>query len=319
MGSHWSGKASGRRAARGLVVTQPGGRLGWLARRWFPGAATRAYLGWIRLTRRRSARAFIRDFVDSPDPVWFNHVELETVNRCNGSCRFCPVSRGNDSRPFLKMDGGLFRDIVGQLADIGYGGYLGLFSNNEPLLDPRLADFAAVARRRLPHAHLNLSTNGSLLDEDRLRALLPHFDRIVVNNYNDRPLLHDNIRRLRDFCGGREGTRLLAGKTLEICLRGSRDVLTTRAGTAPNRARVRSPLKTPCALPFSQLVVRPDGRVSLCCNDALGRMTLGDLGSQGVSDVWFGPAFAAVRAAMLDKGRAGLPLCRGCDFVKHDV
>lgn len=32
-----------------------------------------------------------------------------------------------------------------------------------------------------------------------------------------------------------------------------------------------------CMLPFMQLIVRPDGKVSRCCQDALGRLPWGIL------------------------------------------
>lgn len=305
--------------ARGLVVKTPGGRFGWLARRFFPITATRIYLKWIRVTRERATHAYIHKFISAEPSPWFDHVEIETLNRCNGDCAFCPASRGHDSRPFKKMPEKLFARIIGQLSATDYNGYLGLFSNNEPLLDDRLEGFAATARASLPDAYLALSTNGSLLNIDRLRRLLPLFDRIVINNYDTHPVMHENVRCIRDFCHGYEGARLLEGRTLEICLRCSQDILTTRAGSAPNRASSALPLTQPCALPFSQLIVRPDGKVSLCCNDALGRMTLGDLASGDIKDVWFGQASRGIRRTMLESGRAGIPLCRECDFVKHDL
>lgn len=305
--------------ARGLVLKNPGGQLGWLLRHCCPGAATRFYLAWIRLTRAGAIRRFIAEFAAAPAAPWFNHVEIETINRCNGECEFCPVNRRNETRPFAKMPEKLYAGIIAQLSEIGYSGSIALFSNNEPLLDDRLEGFAAAARSALPKAHLNLSTNGRLLDVDRLRRLLPLFDRIVINNYHVRPVLHDNIRKVHEFCMGREGERLLEGKTVEICLRCQRDVLTTRAGTAPNCPTPTQPLRIPCHLPFSQLIVRADGKVSLCCNDALGRMTLGDLSAQSVEEVWRGEECGRVRERMLASGRAGLSLCRECDFVKHDV
>ena len=304
---------------RGVIVAAPGGRIGWLARRWFPAAATRAYLAYIRLVKAGPTRRFIADFTVGKAGPWFSQVEIETINRCNGGCAFCPVNHSVDPRPERMMTEDLFAGLIRQLADIGYAGFLNLYSNNEPLLDPRLEDFASAARAALPGAFINLSTNGTLLGVDRLRKLLPHVDRIVVNNYHVRPELHEHSRRIRDFCLGEEGRALLAGKTLEISLRDRRDILTSRAGNAPNRPPPAKPPAIPCALPFSQLIIRPDGKVSLCCNDALGQVTLGDLAAQSLDEVWFGEAFQAVRRTMLEKGREGLPLCRACDFVKHDL
>ena len=34
------------------------------------------------------------------------------------------------------------------------------------------------------------------------------------------------------------------------------------------------------------MVVRPDGKIGLCSNDAFGQVTLGDLTSDSISDVW---------------------------------
>ncbi len=308
-----------RREGRGLVMTNPGGGLGWLTRRYFPRLSTRAYLYYIRLIRAAATRRRIAEFAKSFPPPWFDHVEIETVNRCNGECSFCPVNRRDDPRPYRLMPESLFERLLGQLSDIGYSGYLGLFSNNEPLLDKRLPVFAAEARRALPDAYLSLSTNGRLLDPALFRALIASFDRIVINNYRDKPELYGNIRDISDYCLSGEGQPLLAGKTVEISLRDSRDVLTSRAGTAPNRPPPAKPLTIPCSLPFSQLVIRPDGGVSLCCNDALGRMTLGETDTQSLREIWYGPAYTALRKIMAERGREALSPCDACDFVKREL
>ncbi len=307
------------RQGRGLVQKNHGGRLGWLARRLIPDLSTRCYLAYIRLSRAGPVRRRLDWLKGRQPPPLFNHVEVETLNRCNGGCAFCPVNRDADPRPPLCMPESLFASIVGQLADLGYQGFFGLYSNNEPLLDNRLECFAAEARERLPGALLNLSTNGTLLDVDRFRRLMRHFDRVVVNNYAERPALHDRAREIADFCRTAEGERLLAGKTLEISLRHDRDVLTSRAGNAPNRPPPARPLSLPCLLPYSQLVVRPDGKISLCCNDALGQETLGDLTRESLSEAWNGEARRRAQRLMAEAGRGGLALCRRCDFVKHDV
>lgn len=308
-----------RPPVRGLRVQNIGGWLGWAARRRFPALATRAYFYVARRLRRGAARRRIAAFAARGGADWFTHLELETVNRCNGRCAFCPVNAAIDPRPRRLMPEGLFGRIVSQLADIGYAGYLNLYSNNEPLLDDRLEAFASEARRALPKAFLNLSTNGTLLTVERFAGLIPHFDRMLVNNYRDRPEMFANVRAVHDFCLTPAGRRLVAGKTVEISLRNDRDILTSRGGSAPNRRPPAKALSEPCVLPFSQLVVRPDGGASLCCNDALGQTTLGDLNAETLAEVWFGPAFAGVRRALTESGRGALPLCRLCDFVKQET
>lgn len=312
-----SGNRPPVRKGRGLIVRNIGGRLGWLTRRFFPAASTRAYLFSIRAICAGKIDRSIDNFLSREDTPWFSHIEIETLNRCNGACAFCPVNRVADTRPKKRMEEQLFSRILRQLREIDYAGYLGLFSNNEPLLDARLESFAAEARNTLPDAYLSLSTNGSLLTVDLFRKLIRQFDRITVNNYRDRPVMHENIRAVHDFCLTGEGRALVEGKTLEISLRCDTDVLSSRAGNAPNRAKPARPTTVRCALPFTQMVVRPDGGVSMCCNDALGQVTLGDLSGQSLSDVWFGDAYREIRTRMAEEGRRRLFLCNACDFVKQ--
>lgn len=67
-------------------------------------------------------------------------------------------------------------------------------------------------------------------------------------------------------------------------------------------------------MPYKQIIVRPDGKVSLCCNDALGKCTLGDLNNESLVDVWFGAAFSKVRE-QLRNGRQGFERCKYCDTL----
>lgn len=60
------------------------------------------------------------------------------------------------------------------------------------------------------------------------------------------------------------------------------------------------------------MIVRPDGKVSMCCNAPLGRNTWGDLNNEGILDVWYGNCFKKVREA-LDKGRKKWEHCVYCD------
>ena len=144
---------------------------------------------------------------------------------------------------------------------------------------------------------------------------MPYFDKFTVNNYNPLPELHENIEEIRQYCRTDEGKRLITGKNVRIQLRNPASVLSSRGGNAPNCAPPSKPISAGCRYPFTQFIVRPDGRVSLCCNDALGQMTLGDLNEQSIAAIWRGDACTRIRAAMIEKGRAGIPLCARCDFV----
>lgn len=238
----------------------------------------------------------------------FNHVEVETVNRCNGVCSFCPVNKNADPREEKRMDQALFEDIVGQLAEMDYAGRFTTFSNNEPLLDERIIEFNRYARKRLPKAKIHLFTNGTLLTLEKFVALTELLDELVIDNYQQELQLIKPCREIREYCASHPELT----KKVTIVLRKPREILTSRGGTAPNREQTAEYGKDRCVLPFKQLIIRPDGKISLCCNDALGKYTLGDLTKERILDVWHGPRFQMVRRSLYE-GRENWGNCRHCD------
>jgi len=87
--------------------------------------------------------------------------------------------------------------------------------------------------------------------------------------------------------------------------------MSTRGGQAPNNSR-RKTLQMSCLLPFYHLYIRPDGKIGLCCVDALYKHTLGDLSEQSLKEVWFSEKYSDIRAKVR-KGRENLEVCRFCD------
>lgn len=238
----------------------------------------------------------------------FEHIEIETVNRCNGTCDFCPVSAGNDIREKRVMEDSLFKSIIDQLAELDYSGRLATFSNNEPFLDPRIIEFNKYARKKLSKARIHLFTNASLLTLEKFIAILPYLDELIIDNYNQKLELNANPRVIYDYCKEHPETK----EKVTIVLRKEREILTSRGGDAPNRKMLISYKETKCVNPLLQIIVRPDGKVSLCCNDPYGRMTLGDVSKEKLVDIWYGEEFFKVRR-LLDKGRAALEHCKYCD------
>ena len=107
-------------------------------------------------------RNYIKRIIDNPS---IYEIEIETVNRCNGVCPFCPVNAKEPQRPYAKMSTDLFYKIIADLVAIDYSGMLSIFSNNEPFLDERILDFYRYAKTHLPKAATSIFTNGSLLTD----------------------------------------------------------------------------------------------------------------------------------------------------------
>lgn len=239
----------------------------------------------------------------------FNKVEIETISKCNNTCSFCPVNRNNDTRDFALMDIALFKSIINQLAALNYDSCIALFSNNEPLLDKRILFFAEYAKSKLPNNFMYIYTNGILLTRSYLYELLKYFDHIYINNYNDIKKLNNSIFDILRYLQEEN----IDKSKVTIHLRDINEKLSSRAGTAPNREGHYS-INSSCLLPFNQLSIRANGKVSLCSIDALCQVEMGDLNNNSIIDVWNSSQYNSVREALL-KGRDQLFPCKNCDML----
>ncbi len=145
-----------------------------------------------------------KSVIQSADYLYNNHalfssVQIETINRCNGSCSFCPVNKNQPQRPYAKMTEELFKKIVDDLASIGYKDTLTLHCNNEPFLDDRIIEFAKYARGKLPNAYISIWTNGSLLTVEKVKNIMPYLNDLTIDNYNDNLELNDPVKPIYEL------------------------------------------------------------------------------------------------------------------------
>jgi len=244
-----------------------------------------------------------------PDTPLFKHIEIETINRCNGGCSFCPVSAKNDIREYKVMSDELFEKIISELSEIDYSVRIALFSNNEPFLDPGIIDKHKYARLRLPNVRFHLFSNGTLISVEEFVEIMKYLDELIIDNYNEQLQLIPMCKKIAEYC---EDHPEYAEKAT-IVLRKPQEILTTRGGNAPNRKEMVSYGDARCINPFTQMIIRPDGKVSLCCNDALGKFTLGDVSCNSVVDVWNNDRFKMVRKCLYE-GRRNWGDCEWCDM-----
>lgn len=236
-------------------------------------------------------------------------VEIETINKCNSTCSFCPVNRDADPRATVRMSETVFRKIIDDLAANDFSDQINLFSNNEPFLDKRIVDFAEYAREKLPRATIQIFSNGTVLDVAKAVRILGAIDILRINNYGATQDLHGNIATIIDHLD-RERPDL--AQKVSVHMRLLDEFKDSRAGNAPNRVRLALRYRSRCAYPFYQMTIRPDGKISMCCSDALGQVTLGDVTVQSVREAWSDARRRTVQAQML-KGRDTLDVCRSCD------
>lgn len=266
---------------------------------------------WNDVTRRKYMIEVVNDMVEQlySKENMFDHIEIETINRCNGNCSFCPVNRKNDPREYKVMPDLLFKRIIEQLVEINYSAKLALFSNNEPFLDPDILEKHKYVRSKLPNVRMHLFTNGTLLTLERFKEIMLYLDELIIDNYQQDLRLIKPCQEIVKYCENYPELK----RKVTIVLRKPREILSTRGGDAPNRKQMISYKKDKCVLPFKQIIIRPDGKVSLCCNDPLGKNTLGDLTKENILDIWNGAYFKKVRECLY-QGRENWKHCEYCDF-----
>ena len=189
-----------------------------------------------------------------------------------------------------------------------------MFCNNEPFLDNRIIDFFKITKEKLPNAFHYIMTNGLVVTLEQFKESYKYLDMFLIDNYNNNDELNKNTKIIYDFCIENPQYK---DKTV-ILMRRKDEILTSRAGNSPNRKSSLKKVNYLCAIPYYQFIIRPDGKISLCCNDAYGEMTLGDLNKNEIEQIWNSNRYNSIRKKLL-KSRNNIKLCEYCDFVDWSI
>lgn len=294
-----------------LKIKNYGGVWGWYFKKIFPRLAAFLYIQTNFLIRRGKTKSYIKWFLGKSEPPKPMIVEIETINRCNSTCEFCPANKNNDKRPFAKLSDEDFKKIIADLKEWGYHGMISLYINNEPLIDTRIVELHKYVRKQLPECRVKLFTNGTLMTLEMFRNLISYVDYLVINNYSETMALHQNIKQIvREV---QNYPQKYAGKEIVVNIRYIKDVLTNRAGEAPNKKGTKRLVKEPCIMPFTDLAIFSNGNVGICCNDATEKTSLGNIRDMSLKEIWENQC-QEVRLKMKD-GRDGIGFCKYCDTM----
>lgn len=288
------------------------GRFGWEMQKRFPKLSSEGYLSLQFVTRRKSQKEFIKYFMEKdqvPHPLIVN---LETINRCNSTCEFCTANKYAEKRPYKRMEDELFYNIIDQLHDWNYKGHLTMYGNNEPWLDTRIVEFHKYAREKLPDSYIFMSTNGLLLDVDKVKAIVPYVNQLIINNYCLDMKLHDNLKEIWDYVKANPDE--FKDVDILIQMRYIKAVLTNRAGSAPNKQATQKVIKETCLMPYTDMWITPDGRLGICCCDNFEVTELAKLSEVSLPEAWNTAKYQQLRNLVKD-GRQNYPFCKHCDFI----
>jgi 8-amino-3,8-dideoxy-alpha-D-manno-octulosonate transaminase len=178
----------------------------------------------------------------------------------------------------------LFERIIDDLARIGFRRTLSFHFYNEPLLDKRLPDLVAHARRKLPHSVMDIFTNGDYLTPAWVDSLVDAGIQVVrVSLHSATAERHvcsvleqvDESKRRRiivDSYWDREQTGGFLYNRIEM------------AESLPP-AKPTLSLGTGCSL-VNSLAINYQGDTALCCNDFHAANGHGNVAETSVGDLW---------------------------------
>lgn len=213
--------------------------------------------------------------ISYPRPATTVH-QIEVTSKCNLRCVYCPSPKLEKMRgqpPQFISDEHFDRALehAVHFDEKGTQGELALTGIGEALLHPKFIDHVRRAREALPFARLTFSTNGLLLTEEYVEALVPYQPEIYIS-------LHRPEKAGPAIQAARKHGLLAAVNNSAATL------AFDWAGQVDWFVSAKSGEENPCAfLGLGWCVVLADGRVTTCCLDASGAGVVGhvndDLGS----------------------------------------
>ena len=273
------------------------------------------------------------------------NIQIETSSRCNARCGFCPYPVVSKTQPQGLMADELWPRLLDEILAHRVW-WVHFYYLNEPLLDPRLPQIIRTVtsrrRGRLPKTKIN--TNGTLLSEERARALLEAgIDQITVSIPSLDPALYSrhmgglklekviaNVEKLNDLrraMRARLDLRVTATVTDHTAdsiyrqlafwrRRGIRFEQVRMANQADpaieaNGLSARYVPSRFCAVPFWRMYITWSGDTVLCCCDTSHTVTPGNVAHSSIAAVWNSPAYKELHRARWTG--IDLPqICRDC-------
>lgn len=207
--------------------------------------------------------------------------QLETTNRCNAKCKYCPHSK------MRRLKGDVSYNTVSKVYDyckrIGQD-YIALHHMGEPLLHPNIISIISLFESA--NIHTEISTNGLLIS--KFGALLLHSRitriRIAVDYfYSDKDYLQsiDNFLKLAKKYKTEVRVHTIEGNDLSMLLKHSSDNIIIEQKTFDNwagaiEATSQLDKSEECYFKkYNYVVVLWDGRIVPCCMDYDGNHIIG--------------------------------------------
>jgi len=279
---------------------------------------------------------------------------LSFVYPCNALCPHCPYTNSNIRKEYKDapyMSEATFKKIADESGP--HGAYLRISGGGEPMLHPKGTELLVYAKSK--GCKIGLITNGSLFDEENMRALLgAGVDMIefsvdacdpktysVVRKGLEWDRLVASVRRILELrlelksgskivasCVNQDGVDVDAVEKFWVNEIGidyliKRKFLTWGANTSLDGGRSADPMaylntdEVPCPFIFERLNIDSRGNVMVCGYDISAHTSMGNINTESLADIWHGEGFKYYREKHLTGHGKDIALCSGCPDWKY--
>ena len=256
----------------------------------------------------------IQFFGDTKIPL-MSVVEISNSGMCNRKCSFCPRSDPDypDINEFISKD--LHTKIFTELSELDYRGMIIYSGYVEPLLDKKIYESIAEARKLLPNAKIEIITNGDVLNKERLKKLFDSGLSTLLISVYDGPEEEKNFYKICSETGLRKDQYVIRNRYLPQESNFGLNI-SNRSGTLTNSEykipALDTALNAKCNYPAYTFFIDYNGDVQMCSHDWAKKYILGNVKNQKIIDVWLNKKFQNARKKLLFSNRDFSP-CNKCD------
>jgi len=248
-------------------------------------------------------------------------LNLELTSKCNKRCWMCGRRKIERDYPHLANWGDMDYEMAQRVSSQTPSGVVVQFHDNgEPLLYPRLGEALSLFSNQIRC----LDTNGKLLI-DKAEEIIGNLDTITISTFEgdgEADEQCETLVRFLEIKGDRKPRVIVRclgevelGRYRELdCLIATR-VLHNPMGSFGYKRRTTVPEIGICLDALSHLVIKRDGKVSMCVRfDPEGLGIIGDATTASLGEIWRGKQRRQWLGYHIEGRRDLIPLCSRCEF-----
>lgn len=304
-------------------------------------------------------RTLLQDVIPIETPFL---LYLDPSSLCNFKCKFCPSGHKDliENIGYKRniMDLELFYKIIDDLKEFNKPiKFLRMNKIGEPFLNKNLEKMINYAQKSGKVEKIDLATNGSLFDRERMKAVI----QAGVNRLNI-SVEGVNSEQYLKYCGVEFDFEKFVNnikwlyankKDCEVTIKIPKNYLTQDEekefydifGNYCDRIFVENLTsiwpafdiqkysdikisnesqynqkqedKNICSYIFYSMAINSDGTVSACCPDWEQKLIIGDANKQSLKEIWNSPEYNSLRIQHLEEKRCENETCSICGHIKH--